>query len=260
MLEITINNCHKCDLETINDPNNSQHFWFHRRDLETETKCNWQAIFDKCKDSSSQKYKKELTLNITFQPNKIFVKNNLFEKIIKSCKATNSEFLKLKGKLGLCLYEDICDEQELISMSEEIFKEKFFTQHDVENEKLRKEENEKLRKENEPFRKNNIVKDVETRESIEKPKEVKSPEEDENTMDYFPSWFDKNKLKIFLAIIDSNKFKYKNKIGKFKYIDIKNLVNNIKNNTISEISAKEGLNTLNEIKNTEIIKYKRCTP
>ena len=38
------------------------------------------------------------------------------------------------------------------------------------------------------------------------------------------------------------------------------MVNNIKNNTISEISAKEGLNTWNEIKNTEIIKYKRHTP
>ena len=63
-----------------------------------------------------------------------------------------------------------------------------------------------------------------------------------------------------LAIIDSHKFNYKNKIGKFKYIDIKNLVNNIKNNTISETSAKEGLNTLNEIKIAEIIKSKRCTP
>ena len=38
------------------------------------------------------------------------------------------------------------------------------------------------------------------------------------------------------------------------------MVNNIKNNTISEISAKKGLNTLNEIKNAEIIKYKRRTP
>ena len=60
------------------------------------------------------------------QPNKIFLRNNLFEKIIKSCKATNLEVLKLKEKLGLCLYEDICDGQELISMSEENF-----TQHDV---------------------------------------------------------------------------------------------------------------------------------
>ena len=62
-----------------------------------------------------------------------------------------------------------------------------------------------------------------------------------------------------LAIIDSNKFNYKNKIGEFKYIDIKDLVNNIRNNTISEIDAKKDLNTLNEIKNAEIIKYKRRT-
>ena len=38
------------------------------------------------------------------------------------------------------------------------------------------------------------------------------------------------------------------------------MVNNIRNNIISEISAKEGLNALNEIKNTEIIKYKKGTP
>ena len=92
----------------------------NRTDLEIETKCNWQVIFDKCKDSSRQKCRKELTPNITFQPNKIFVRNDLFEKIIKSCKANNLEFLKLKEKLGLCLYEGVCDEQELISTSEEI--------------------------------------------------------------------------------------------------------------------------------------------
>ena len=125
MLEITIDSCYKCDLETINDPNNSQYFWINRRDLEIETKCNWQVIFDKYKDLSTQKYRKELTPNITFQPNKIFVRNDLFEE-----------------KLGLCLYEDICDEQDLISMSEENF-----TQCDVENKHLKKE-NEKLRKEN----------------------------------------------------------------------------------------------------------------
>ena len=51
-----------------------------------------------------------------------------------------------------------------------------------------------------------------------------------------------------LAIIDSNKFNYKNKIGEFKYIEIKDLVKNIKNNTISEIPAKKGLNALNKIK------------
>ena len=81
---------------------------------------------------STQKYRKELTPNITFQPNKIFVTNDLFEKIIKSCKATNLGFLKLKEKLALCLYEDIYDEKEFILMSEESF-----TQNDFENEQLK---------------------------------------------------------------------------------------------------------------------------
>ena len=74
-------------------------------------------------------------------------------------------------------------------MPEEIYKEeKIFTQHDVENkqlkeeneklrkeenEKLRNEENDKLRKENEELRKNNVVKDAEIKESIEKPIEIK---------------------------------------------------------------------------------------
>ena len=84
----------------------------------------------------------------------------------------------------------------LFQCQKKILKKKFFTQHDVENkqlkeenekwkkeeseklrneenEKLRNEENEKLRKENERLRKNNEVKDVEIKESIEKPIEWK---------------------------------------------------------------------------------------
>ena len=57
-----------------------------------------------------------------------------------------------------------------------------------------------------------------------------------------------------MAIINSSKFSCNNKIVEFNYIDIKNLVNNIRNNTISKISAKKDLNTLNEIKNEEMIK------
>ena len=73
------------------------------------------------------------------------------KKIIKGCKTTNLEFLKLKEKLGLCLY----DEQEFISTSEEIVKEeKIFTQHDVEDKEL-KEENKQLKEENEQLRKEN---------------------------------------------------------------------------------------------------------
>ena len=85
--------------------------------------------------------------------------------------------------------------------------------------------------------KNNIVTDANTKKLIEEPKDIKSP-----------NWIDKNKFEKILAIIDSNKFGHKNKIGVFKYIDVKILVNNNKNNTISEISAKKRLNTLIEIK------------
>ena len=53
MLERTIDNCYKCDLETINNANNSQYFWINRRDFEIETKRNWKAIFDKYKDLST---------------------------------------------------------------------------------------------------------------------------------------------------------------------------------------------------------------
>ena len=133
MLEVTIDNCFKCDLETINDPNNSQYLWIKRRDFEIETKHSW-------KDYKDLTRKKELTRNITFQPDKIFIRNNLFEKVIKHCKATNLEFSKLKEKLRLCLYEDIYDEKAFILMSEESF-----IQHDVENKQLKEEnENEKL--------------------------------------------------------------------------------------------------------------------
>ena len=120
ILQITIGNCYKCDLETIIEPNNSQYFQINRRDLSYFL----QVIFDKCNDSSRQKYRNELTLNITFQPSKIFIRNYLFGNIIESCKTTNLESLKLKEKLGLYLYEVICDEQQFFPTSEEIFKEK----------------------------------------------------------------------------------------------------------------------------------------
>ena len=78
-----------------------------------------------------------------------------------------------------------------------------------------------------------MVKNSNIKELIEEPKEIKSL-----------NWLDKNKFKEILTIIDTNKFGHKNKIGKFKYIDIKDLVNNIKDDTISEIDAKKRLNTL----------------
>ena len=91
--------------------------------------------------------------------------------------------------------------------------------------------------ENEQFKEKTKVKDGNIKELIEEPKEIKSL-----------NWLDKNKFEKILAITDSSKFNQKNKIGEFKYINVRDLVNNIKNNTISEIDAKKDLNILNEIK------------
>ena len=38
MLEITIDNCNKCDIETLKNPNNSQYFWINKSDIDIETK------------------------------------------------------------------------------------------------------------------------------------------------------------------------------------------------------------------------------
>ena len=89
------------------------------------------------------------------------------------------------------------------------------------------------------FKKNKIVKDSNIQKLIKEPKGIK-----------IPNWIDKNKFKE--TIIDSNKFGRKNKISEFKYIDIKDLISNIKDNTISEIDAKKHLNTLKIIKTSEI--------
>ena len=200
MFEITRKNCYKCDLETI-IANDSQYFWINLKDFEAETERNWQNIFNKYGNSSTLKYRKELTPNIQFQPDRIFTRNDLFERIIKSCKATNVEFLMLKEKLGLCPYEVICDEKEFILMPER--------QHDVGQLKKENKESMKIKNPEELVEK---AIEIKSPEEDEKTIEIKSLEEDENTAD----WYDKNKFKKILAIVNSNKFNHKNKIGKLK--------------------------------------------
>ena len=62
------------------------------------------------------------------------------------------------------------------------------------------------------------------------------------------SWYDTDKFNKILATIDNNNFNHKNKVGKLKFSDINGLINSIKNNTISEVDAKNKINELNEIK------------
>ena len=223
MLETTRKNCYKCDLETI-ITTDSQYFWINLKDFEIETECKWQNIFNKHRNPSTLKYRRELTPNIQFQPNRIFIRNDLFEGIIKSCKATNVEFLMLKEKLGLRPCEVICDKKEFILMLER--------QHDV--GQLRKENKESMKIKGPKVLAEKAI-EIKSPEEDEKTIEIKSPEEDENTTD----WYDKNKFKKILTIVNSNKFDHKNKISKLNYNGIKFLIDNINKNTISEILAKK---------------------
>ena len=106
MLEITRKNCYKCDLET-NIDNNSQYFWINLRDFEVERESKWLNMFNKHGNKSTLKYRRELTPNIKFQADRIFVKNDLFEQVIKSYKATNIEFLMLKKILAYVFIKKI---------------------------------------------------------------------------------------------------------------------------------------------------------
>ena len=115
MLEITRKNCYKCDLETVID-NNSQYFWINLRDFETETESKWPNIFNKHGNKSTLKCRTELTPNIQFQADRIFVRNDLCEQVIKSWKATNIEFIMLKEKLVICLYGENYYQEEIIKI------------------------------------------------------------------------------------------------------------------------------------------------
>ena len=117
MFEVTKKNCYKCDLETIID-NNSQYFWINLRDFEVETESKWLNIFNKHGNKSTLKYRRELTPNIKFQADKILVRNDLFEQVIKSCKTTNTEFSMFKEKLGICLYEENYYEEGIIKIQD----------------------------------------------------------------------------------------------------------------------------------------------
>ena len=105
MFEITSKNCYKCDLETVID-SNVEYFWINLRDFEVETERKWLNIFNKHGNKSTLKYRREIAPGIKVQTDKIFVRNDLFEQVIKICKETNIEFLMLKEKLGICLYEE----------------------------------------------------------------------------------------------------------------------------------------------------------
>ena len=95
-------------------------------------------IFNKRGNSSTLKYRRELIPNIKFQLDRIFIRNDLFEQIIKTCKATNVDFLMLKEKLGICPYEENYNKKSLDELLYEFLadsEEEFFEESNKESNK-----------------------------------------------------------------------------------------------------------------------------
>ena len=206
------------------------------------------------------KYKREITPDIKFQADRIFVRNDLFEQVIKGCKATNKQFLIFKEKLGICLYEENYYTEEIIQIQDNTEVPSIKEISKVSNIKSTKKLTTKLTKEADnksiELIDKVLINELDNgstnkldNKSINKPdnksinKTVKS-----NTT----SWYDTNKFNEILATIDNNNFNHKNKIGKLKFSDINNLIKGIKGNIIWEADTKKKINELNEIKRVEI--------
>ena len=97
MLQISKEEYEKCEVEFIDK---GIYFWVNRKDLEVESDVtNWAQIFDKC-DPRIQKYRHELMPTTNFQQCRVFVRNELVEKKVKSCRKSSNRFLECKKKLG----------------------------------------------------------------------------------------------------------------------------------------------------------------
>ena len=255
MLEITSKNFYKCDLETIID-SNDEYFWINLRDFEIETESKWLNIFNKHGNKSTLKYRREITPDIKVQADKIFVRNDLFEQVIKSCKATSKEFLMLKEKLGICLYEENYYTEETIQIQdntkEPSIKEINKVSNKVLTKKLTKDADNKSIKVVDKV----LINELDNKSINERDNssinELDNSSINKEVNSNLKSWYDTDKFNKIPATIDNNNFNHKNKIGKLKFNDINDLINSIKSNTISEADTKKKINELNEIKKVEI--------
>ena len=244
MLEITSKNCYKCDLETIIE-SNGEYFRINLRDFEVETESKWLNIFNKHGNKSTLKNRREITPDIKVQTDKIFVRNDLFEQVIKSCKATNKEFLMFKEKLGICLYEENYYTEEIIQTQDNTEVPSIKEINKVSTKKSTKKMTTKLTKEadNKSIEViDKVLINESDNKSINEPDTSSINEPDNKSINKevnsnTTSWYDTDKFNKILATIDNSNFNHKNKVGKLKFNDINDLINSIKSNTISEADA-----------------------
>ena len=133
MLQIIKESYMKCEIEIIDK---GRYFWIKRKDLEVEPDANWGQIFDKC-DLEKQRYRQELIANAKYQRCRVFVRNDLVERKIKSCRKSSKIFLEFKKKLGSDPNLYTCDEQDIISALQVAFEGKIIlTQYCIENKRI----------------------------------------------------------------------------------------------------------------------------
>ena len=90
----------------------------------------------KC-DPEKQNYRQEIMPNTEFQPCRRFVRNDLVERKIKSCRKSSKKFLEIKKRLGLDPEVVTCDEQDIISALQVTFEgEIILTQHYIKKKRL----------------------------------------------------------------------------------------------------------------------------
>ena len=84
-----------------------------------------------------QKYRQKLKSNAEYQRFRVFVRNDLVERKIKSCRKSSKRFLEFKKSLGLDTDVITCDEQDIISALQGAFEEEIIlTQHCIKNKRI----------------------------------------------------------------------------------------------------------------------------
>ena len=188
------------------------------------------------------KYRREITPDIKVQADKIFVRNDLFEQVIKSCKATNIEFTMLKKNLAYVIMKKIIIQKRLYKIQDNTDVPSIKEINKVSNKVSTKKPTKKLTKEadneliNELTNKstNELTNELTNRSTNELTNELTNEKVNSN----ITSWHNTDKFNKILATIDNYNFNHKNKIGKLKFNDINNLMNSIKGNAISEADDK----------------------
>ena len=98
MVQISKEGYKKCEVEIIDK---ERYFWVNRKDLEVESDvANWAQIFDKC-GLKKTKIQARIKPDAEYQRCRVFVRNDLVEKKIKSCRKLSKKILEFKKKVRI---------------------------------------------------------------------------------------------------------------------------------------------------------------